>query len=344
MEEEVEVATRRKEETEAPTRLEDGDEPTTWMEEEEASAPGCKNVEESINQMEDDVKAVAGSEDGEEPATRLEHGRGLEDVEESPTTKEHCREPVNWPPPCHSASKLHRKSFIDDLTLLEKVYLSQLIEKKRIIGPLDYHDRFNLTLPHNRSILQYQVGDLQIFTKERHMKLNNKKTKCIPFNNSLTKDFMPQIWIEDNEALEVIYQLKLVGLVINSALNWTDHVDYTIGRVNKILWQITRFRQLGAPREKLITLYILKVRSVLMFGAVAFHSSLTQELSSRIELQQKKALKIILGSQYRSYSNALLLTDLPRLNTLRSKACLQWAIKSQLNQLNNSIENTRNKN
>ena len=314
MEEEVEVTTRRKEETEAPTRLEDGEEPTTWMEEEEASAPG------------------------------------LDDVDESPTAEVHSREPVNWPPPCHSASKLHKKSFIDDLTLLEKVSLSQLIEKKRIIGPLNYHDRFNLTLPHNRSILQHQVGDLQIFTKERHMKLNNKKTKCIPFNNSLTKDFMPQIWIEDNEALEVIYQLKLVGLVINSALNWTDHVDYTIGRVNKILWQITRFRQLGAPREKLITLYILKVRSVLMFGAVAFHSSLTQELSSRIELQQKKALKIILGSQYRSYSNALLLTDLPRLDTLRAKACLQWAIKSQLNPkhsdlfpLNNSIENTRNK-
>ena len=233
VEEEVDVATRRMEETEAPARLEDGEEPTTWMEEEEASAPG------------------------------------LDDVDESPTVEVHSSEPVNWLPPCHSASKLHKKSFIDDLTLLEKVSLSQLIEKKRIIGPLNYHDRFNLTLPHNRSILQHQVGDLQIFTKERHMKLNNKKTKCIPFNNSLTKDFMPQIWIEDNEALEVIYQLKLVGLVINSALNWTDHVDYTIGRVNKILWQITRFRQLGAPREKLITLYILKVRSVLMFGAVS---------------------------------------------------------------------------
>ena len=68
-----------------------------------------------------------------------------------------------------------------------------------------------------------------------------------------------------------------------------------------------------------------------MFGAVTFHSSLTQELSSKIELQQKKALKIILGSQYRSYSYALQVADLPRLDTLREKACLQWALKSQLN-------------
>ena len=133
-------------------------------------------------------------------------------------------------------------------------------------------------------------------------------------------------------------------------MNWTDHIDYSVKRVNKILWQLTRFRQLGAPREKLITLYILKVRSVLMFGAVTFHSSLTQELSRRLELQQKKALKIILGSQYCNYSNALVVTALPRLDTLREDACLKWALKAQSNPkhsdmfpLNQSNVNTRNR-
>ena len=156
--------------------------------------------------------------------------------------------------------------------------------------------------------------------------------------------------MNDGECLEVIYQLKLVGLVINSSVNWTDHVDYTINRVNKTLWQLTRFRQLGAPREKLVLLYILKVRSILMFGSVTFHYSLTQELSRRLELQQKKALAIILGSHYRSYSNALELTMLPRLDTLRQEACLQWALKAQSNPkhsdlfpLNRSNANTRNR-
>ena len=92
-------------------------------------------------------------------------------------------------------------------------------------------------------------------------------------------------------------------------------------------------------------------RSVLMFGAVCFHSSLTQKLSRRLELQQKKAMKIILGSQYRSYNQALQLTDLPRLDTLREKATLLWALKAQLNPkhsdlfpLNESTANTRNRN
>ena len=36
--------------------------------------------------------------------------------------------------------------------------------------------------------------------------------------------------------------------------------------------------------------------------AVTFYSSLTQELSKRIQLQPKKALQVILGSQYRSWA------------------------------------------
>ena len=64
-----------------------------------------------------------------------------------------------------------------------------------------------------------------------------------------------------------------------------------------------------------------------MFGAVCYHSSLTAELSAKLELQQKRCLGVILGSDYISYSNALALTSLPRLDQLRKITCLKWAIK-----------------
>ena len=79
--------------------------------------------------------------------------------------------------------------------------------------------------------------------------------------------------------------MKLVCLVITSYLQWKSHVNYTVGRVKKVIWQLVRFKQLGAPREKLKTMYILKIRSILMFGAECYHSSLTIEL----ETQQNEA-------------------------------------------------------
>ena len=87
--------------------------------------------------------------------------------------------------------------------------------------------------------------------------------------------------------------------------------------------------ELGALREKLLTLYTIKIRSILMFGAICFHSSLTLEPNAKLELQQKRCLAIILGTDYISYSNALGLTMLPRLDNFRRDACIKWAIKAQ---------------
>ena len=253
-------------------------------------------------------------------------------------------------PPCNSKEKLHKKAFVDDLTLLEKVSLKDLERKKRIIGPLNYHDRFNLAIPTHKSILQHQIQDLKVFTKQHHMILNSRKTKCIPFNSSTSKDVMPQLELEDGSFLEVIYELKLVGLVITSELTWTAHVDYTVKRVNKILWQLTRFKQLGASQDKLITFYKLKIRSILMFGAVCFHSSLTKQQSQLLELQQRRSLVIILGSQYRNYDHSRSLVNIPRLDDLRQEACLNWALKARSNPkhlnlfpLSTSNVNTRNR-
>ena len=40
-------------------------------------------------------------------------------------------------PLCHKQSKLQKKPFIDDLTTVTKVSLSNLVETERIIGPLN---------------------------------------------------------------------------------------------------------------------------------------------------------------------------------------------------------------
>ena len=100
---------------------------------------------------------------------------------------------------------------------------------------------------------------------------------------------MPQLTLEEGSYLEVIYELKLVGLVLTSDNTWTAHVDYTVARVNRILWQLTRFRQLGATQDKLITFYILKIRSILMFGAVCYKSlSINKGIEPKTRIATKK--------------------------------------------------------
>ena len=140
---------------------------------------------------------------------------------------------------------------------------------------------------------------------------------------------MPQLKIQDGDFLEVIYKLKLVGLVVTSDMTWQEHVNYTVGRVNKVLWQLTRFKQLGATAEQLLKYYILKIRSILMFGSVCYHSALTLHQRSQLELQQKRSLAIILENRYRGYDQARVLLQLSSFEELREEACAKWALKAQ---------------
>ena len=64
-------------------------------------------------------------------------------------------------------------------------------------------------MPESESNIQHQLFNLKEYTSRHHMVLNQKKTKCLPFINSKTKDFMPQLKVNDDDFLEVIYILKL---------------------------------------------------------------------------------------------------------------------------------------
>ena len=75
--------------------------------------------------------------------------------------------------------------------------------------------------------------------------------------------------IEPGTNLEVLYRLKLVGLVINSDMTLNDHIYYAIGRVIKFCGNSTgsdRYEDMGK-----------QVKSILMFGVFCYYSCLTNE-------------------------------------------------------------------
>ena len=235
-----------------------------------------------------------------------------------------CDQPVL---PCQTEGKSENKKFVDDLTFLEAVSLKDLVPKDNFIGPLNFHERHGLHLPSNATISQHKLADLQSFTEDNDMKINFKKTKVIPFNFSKTKDFIPELSFPSSEPLEVVYQTKLVGLVISSNLSWGPHVDYTVENASKKLWLLVRFKNRGAKQEQLLTLYQLKIRSIAEFAAPAFHGALTAQQSNELEMVQKKAFAIILGARYRNYSNALALLDQETLSSRRLKLCNNFSQK-----------------
>ena len=233
----------------------------------------------------------------------------------------------HFPQPCHDEDRTARFKYVDDLTLLEEVSLDDLEVIPAFIGPPNYHERHGLYLPKVKSVLQHQLSDLSEFTASSLMKINYKKTQAMPFNFSKSKDFIPHLSIDGDENMNVIYQTKLLGLVINSNLSWTDHIEYISKKAAKNFWMLIRFKRLGATFDKLLTIYLLKIRSLLEYASPVFHSSLTIDQSNQLESTQKKALAIVYGKDYTSYQSALKLAKIERLDLRRESINIKFATK-----------------
>ena len=77
---------------------------------------------------------------------------------------------------------------------------------------------------------------------------------------------------------------------------------------------ITKLKYVGTSIEDLIDIYILYIRSIAEYCSVAYHSSLNQAQSDKIERIQKTCLRVILGEMYVSYEAALEMCGLQTLS------------------------------
>jgi hypothetical protein len=219
--------------------------------------------------------------------------------------------------------KTKHLKYVDDLTLAEALNLNTALvtdSDNYLEKPLTYHNRTEHILPPQESLLYTQVEELLNYTKENEMKINKDKAKIMLFNTKISKDFTPKISIEGKE-IEVVEELKLLGVKITNDLKWNNNTEYITGRAYKKLWMIRRLKLNGASNMELRDIYCKHVRSVLEYAAVVWHPGLTLENTTSIERVQKSALAIILGKEYEGYSKALGLLKLEKLSTRTEALC-----------------------
>ena len=215
-----------------------------------------------------------------------------------------------------TANELHLK-YVDDLTLAEAINLpDKLVHLSSSERPLSdtYHARSGHVLPENSCALKKQLVRTNEYAENNQMKVNKKKSKVMVFNPCTSMDFIPRIEL-DNTELELVEQMKLLGVIIQSDMKWTANTEYIVKRAYKKLWVIRRLKGLGAETSELVDMYIKQVRSVLEFAVPAWQGAVTLAEKTDIERVQKCALQIIHGSQYEDYKTALKSSNLEPLET-----------------------------
>jgi hypothetical protein len=117
---------------------------------------------------------------------------------------------------------------------------------------------------------------------ENKLKLNENKTFHLVFS-------LNRILHDDN--LYNIQHVKFLGFMLDSQLNWKDHVRYVASKINTynfMLYKIKRYVSVNTAK----TVYFSYIQSLIQYGIVLWGNSTN---SIRIFRTQKNAIRILSG-------------------------------------------------
>lgn len=171
--------------------------------------------------------------------------------------------------------------------------------------------------------LQSSIDKAVEWTATNNMKINEKKCHVIKFHFSKTLNDS-KYFINCSEVSSV-NELNLLGVIINKDLKWNTNTDFMITKCNRKIFMFAKLKSFCATRDDLLRVWTSYLRPICEYAAPVWHSSLTDTETSKLERAQKRALRIILGADYTSYSGALEILKIPSMHQRRENLCLKFA-------------------
>ena len=225
-----------------------------------------------------------------------------------------------------------RFRFIDDLSILEVINLLTIglaskNLKQHIPSNIATHNQF---IPAENLKSQEYLKQINDWTVDNKMKINERKTKNMIFNFSRKYQFNAQLELNGQE-IETVNQTKLLGTIFSSDLKWDLNTAEIVRKANMRMELLRRVAAFNPPIEDLKIVYFSFIRSLLEQSAVVWHSSLTEENCKDLERVQRSAMKIILGERFISYKKSLDILGIQTLKDRRKELCLRFAKKSLRN-------------
>ena len=181
-----------------------------------------------------------------------------------------------------------RFKFVDDLTVLEIVNLltvgiTSYNIKQHIPTHIPVHNQF---IPPDNLKSQQWLNDINVWTANQKMLINESKTKNMIFNFSRKYQFSTKLQL-NNHDIETLKKTKLLGTIITDDLRWEENTKNIVRKANARMELLRTISTFSPSDEDMKNIYILFIRSLLEQSAPVWHSSLTEQDSESLERVQK---------------------------------------------------------
>jgi len=116
-----------------------------------------------------------------------------------------------------------------------------------------------------------------------------------------------------------VSSFKLLGVIINNALKWDDHITVVTSKAAKRLWFLKKTKCSGVSQADLVYYYQAVIRPVVEYACPVWHTSITGQQSKKLDSIQQRVCEIILHD--RPYNDACTVLGLSTLHERRQEQC-----------------------
>ena len=139
------------------------------------------------------------------------------------------------------------------------VGLSSFNLKMQVPNDLPTHNQF--VEPQNLKSQQW-LDEINTWTVNQKMKINEQKTNVMLFNFSSERQFTTRLTIND-EPIKVINSTRLLGTIITNDLKRDENTSSIVRKANARMQLLRKLENFGTSADGLKLIYILFVRSQL---------------------------------------------------------------------------------
>ena len=193
--------------------------------------------------------------------------------------------------------------------LLFLLYINDIVNVSEILFPILFADDTNVFLRGKEPIqlaesMNVQLKKICVWLQANKLSLNVKKTHYILFKPKGKEKVKFNFSIKiDNEAIMRVNSTKFLGVMIDSRLNWSCHINYIKNKISKGIGIIHKCKRLLNVKT-LLTLYYTFVYPYMHYCIEVWGNTFDIFLNSIVKLQ-KKAVRIISNSHHLAHTDPL---------------------------------------
>jgi hypothetical protein len=132
------------------------------------------------------------------------------------------------------------------------------------------------------------------FADENLLKLNGSKTKILQMHTHQTRNIVePNIFVKGSQ-VDVCTSGKLLGLVVNNNMSWSEHCDKVANKLRSLTFLFTILRE-KITEQMLKVVYYAYINSHILYSLVIWGGS---SHTKKVFLAQKRVIRSMSGLRY----------------------------------------------